>query len=261
MVAIKKFFLDDYLVRNGLAPDKKQAQSWIMAGKILVDGQVVLKRGQKVGAKNQIAIKEGPKFVSRGGDKLESALRYFGIDVKDKICLDIGASTGGFTDCLRQRGARLVYALDCGKNLLHEKLRRDQQVIDISGVNFRYFPSVAKQFINYPIDLVVIDVSFISLKLILVALQSVLVQTDSQMVDILALVKPQFEAKYSEVRNGLVKDRMIIRRCLAEVARRAAELNFIVKDSVPSALSGARGNSEQFLWLKFSGFSIIQELD
>lgn len=250
MAGLKKIFLDEYLVKSGLVTDIKQARAWIMAGKILVDGQIVYQRGQKVSSKNEIVIKKEPEFVSRGGEKLESALRSFGIEVKNKVALDVGASVGGFTDCLLKHKAKLVYALDCGKNLLHEKLKSDPRVKDISGVNFRYFPAFASKFISQKVDLVVIDVSFISLKIILSALKDFLQkQNGPEKVDVLALVKPQFEAKYNEVKKGLVREERVIQRCVQEISQWAKELGFKVIGSVKSEITGKKGNQEYFLWL------------
>lgn len=181
--------------------------------------------------------------MSRAGDKLEAALRDLGVDARDKVCMDLGASTGGFTDCLLQHGARKVYAFDVGRGLLHWKLQQDSRVVVRDTVNVRYLdPSSGDE----PIDLVTIDVSFISLRLILPPLK------EFRPVQILALVKPQFEARPDEVGpGGIIESVVKQREILDRVREFATEEGFTVLGELPSPVPGREGNQEYFLLLKY----------
>ncbi len=236
--------LDIALVERGLAPSRTVAQRLILAGQVLVDGQIVDKPAAQIPESAPIELKEKPKYVSQGGYKLEKSLRVFQIDVQDKVCLDIGASTGGFTDCLLQHGAKRVYAVDVGKGQLDWKLRQDPRVVVLEGINARY---LTPEQIGEPVDLATVDVSFISVKKILPALVPI-VKPGGHIV---ALIKPQFEAGREHVgRGGVVKDPKIHERVLRDVAEFAErELKLSIIDATHSPFKGPAGNIEFFLHL------------
>lgn len=234
--------LDVLLVSRKLAPTRSKAAAMIMAGEVRVDAVVVDKPGTFVRSAAEIALKAKPRYVSRGGLKLEAALQRFGIDPTDKACVDIGASTGGFTDCLLQHGAAKVYAIDVGRGILDFRLRRDSRVILMEKTNARYLETLAEC-----VEIAVVDVSFISLRLILPSLSRICSQT----ADLVALVKPQFEAGRSEVgKRGIVRDLAVHRRVLKAVAGYAASLRFEARDVMRSPITGAKGNIEYLLWLR-----------
>lgn len=214
----------------------------IMAGEVRVDAMVVDKPGTFVRADAKISLKQKPRYVSRGGLKLEAALKTFGVDPAGKICADIGSSTGGFTDCLLQHGAAKVFAIDVGSGILDYRLRIDSRVVSLENSNARYLDSLSQ-----PVDITVIDVSFISLRLILPALSRLL----EPQADVIALVKPQFEAGRSEVgKGGIVRDAAVHRRVLREMVAAATALAFGVADLMPSPITGAKGNVEFLMWLR-----------
>src|SRR5688500_11116491 len=217
-----KIRLDVLLVESGLAESRAKAQAMIMAGQVRVAGQVALKPATAISADSVLTVDSGPRFVSRGGEKLDAALEAFGIDVTGLVCADVGASTGGFTDCLLQRGAAKVYAIDVGKGILHWKLRNDTRVIVMEETNARYVESLLE-----PMSLVTVDASFISLKILLPVVKSWLAQSESYRQGredreeitnlgalsgrrdskkdngaIIALIKPQFEAGKKDVSRG-----------------------------------------------------------
>ena len=228
--------LDEAVTRLGLAPTRSKARAMIMAGDVLVNGLPSLQAGTTVKTADEITLKSKPRFVSRGGEKLDHALEEFDIDVQGFVCADLGASTGGFTDCLLQRGASNVYAIDVGYGQIDQKLRDDPRVIVEERVNARYLESLPE-----PIDLVVIDVSFISLSLILPVAASVL-KPDGLCVP---LVKPQFEAGRKDVgKGGVVRDPAIHRRVLEQVAGYAEANGFTVAGITTSPIVGPAGNVE-----------------
>lgn len=234
--------LDRLLVEQGLAESRQKAQALILAGQVLADNRKVEKCGAALspGVKLRI-IGEPPQFVSRAGRKLEAALERFRVDPNNKVCLDIGASTGGFTDCLLQRGAGKVFAVDVGTNQLDWKLRRDPRVVALEKTNARY---LAFERIGTRVDLVTIDVSFISSTLILPVLPPLL----RSRADILVLVKPQFEVGRGQVgKGGIVRDSRLHQEAVAKVSRRLLELGFGQLASTESVLPGAHGNREYFL--------------
>lgn len=238
-----KIRLDLLLVSKGLAETRSKAQALILAGHVDVDGAANLKAGTAVNPDSTITIKEQNPYVSRGGIKLRSALDAFGIDVSGKVCMDIGASTGGFTDCLLQRGAAKVYALDVGHNQLHEKLRKDPRVISMEGVNFRYFqPEILKD----PVQFVTIDVSFISLDKILPGAA----RFSSENAEILAMVKPQFEASPKELKKGVIRDETGRLKAVKKIKDFAESIGLAVAGEADSSIKGPQGNLERFLWLK-----------
>jgi 23S rRNA (cytidine1920-2'-O)/16S rRNA (cytidine1409-2'-O)-methyltransferase len=232
--------LDVALVQRGLAESRSQAQRLIMAGQVRLDGEVMLRPSKEVPATAAIAVDAGPRFVSRGGEKIEAALETFGLSVQGKVCADVGASTGGFTDCLLQRGARRVYAIDVGRGILHWKLRNDPRVVLLEGTNARHLERLPE-----PIDLVSIDAAFISLALLLPPAAGWLAPGG----DVVALVKPQFEAGREAVgRGGVVRDSRIHREVLERVATEAAHAGLGPQAILRSPLLGPRGNVEFLLW-------------
>lgn len=219
------------LVERGLAESRAQAQALVMAG--LVPG--FTKPGQLVGPDVEITIERPPPFVSRGGQKLERGLDVFGVDPAGRDCLDIGASTGGFSDCLLQRGAARVIALDVGYGQLHPKLRDDPRVTVLERTNVRHLETLP-----FAPSLVVCDVSFISLRL---ALPPAL-RLAAAGWEALALVKPQFESRVADVKKGVVRDAGVHRRVLAEFCAAATGWRAAVRGIVDSALPGPKGNRE-----------------
>jgi 23S rRNA (cytidine1920-2'-O)/16S rRNA (cytidine1409-2'-O)-methyltransferase len=235
--------LDLRLVQQGLAETRAQAQALIMAGRVRVDGAPGAKPGAAIGPDARVEVLAGPSHVGRGAVKLEGALRAFGIDPAGRVAVDVGASTGGFTQTLLARGVRRVYAVDVGRGQLHERLRLDPRVLAREKVNAR---SLSPRHVPEPCELAVMDVSFISALKILPALGSVL----APRADVLALVKPQFEVGRGQVgRGGIVSDPGLQLAALSRVASGAAELGYAVLDACASPITGARGNREFFLHL------------
>jgi 23S rRNA (cytidine1920-2'-O)/16S rRNA (cytidine1409-2'-O)-methyltransferase len=247
MARSKKARLDVILVDRGLAPSRERARAVILAGQVMVNGQVVSKAGAPVdaGARVELAVPDHP-YVGRGGVKLAGALDAFRIDVAGRRGLDVGASTGGFTDVLLQRGAASVIALDVGHGQLDWRLRNDPRVIVREGINAR---ALSSPDLPYAPDLVTIDVAFISLRHILPALPPLIAPA----ADVVALVKPQFEAGREEVgRHGLVTDPAVHAAVLERVAGAAAALGFEQLAMVPSPITGATGNQEFFVHLRLN---------
>ena len=242
---ISKVRLDIALVNRGLAPSRERARALILAGHVRVNGQVVSKAGTPVAAdaRIELATADHP-YVGRGGVKLAGALDAFGIAPPGRRALDIGASTGGFTDVLLQRGAASVIALDVGHGQLDWRLRNDPRVLVREGVNAR---ALSRDDVPYAPDLVTIDVAFISLRHILPPLPALLAAN----ADVVALVKPQFEAGRDEVgKHGLVADPAVHEAVLARVTEAAALAGFERLAMAPSAITGATGNQEFFLHLR-----------
>lgn len=245
-MAKSKVRLDVLLVDRGLAPSRERARSLILAGQVSVDGTIVDKAGAPVDetARVELAVPDHP-YVGRGGIKLAHALDTFDIRVRGRCALDVGASTGGFTDVLLQRGAARVTALDVGHGQLDWKLRNDPRVVVREGVNARH---LAPDDVPEPVDLVTIDVAFISLGLIFPALPPVLTRG----TDIIALVKPQFEAGRDEIgKGGLVTDPAVHDAVVARVTAQAAAAGFARIGFTPSPITGASGNREFFLHLRY----------
>ena len=233
--------LDQLLCERGLAETRSRAQALVMAGRVRVDGRVVTKAGTATPEGAALEVEQGPAYVSRGGDKLATALAAFGIDVAGLVCLDVGASTGGFTDCLLQAGAAHVTALDVGRGQLHERLRQDDRVTLLEGVNARLL--APGDLAGPPASLAVVDVSFISLALVLPPLTAVLARP----YRMLPMVKPQFEAGRDEVRKGVVRDAGIHAAVLERVAGAAREAGGVVLGACESGHPGPAGNREFFL--------------
>ncbi len=236
--------LDALLVTRGLAPSRERARALVLARSVLVDGVTALRAGAPVGAHVALALREQPRYASRGGEKLRDALARSGLAelVAGRRCLDIGASTGGFTDCLLQHGAASVVAVDVGYGQLAVALRDDPRVEVRERTNARTLAPL-----DPLVDLVTVDVSFISLALVLPAAVASLRPGG----DVLALVKPQFEAGRAEVgRGGVVRDPAIHAACVGRVARWAVERGLRVRGVFRSPLPGPAGNLEFFLWLR-----------
>jgi 23S rRNA (cytidine1920-2'-O)/16S rRNA (cytidine1409-2'-O)-methyltransferase len=238
--------VDRLLVEKGLAETRQKAQGLIMAGKVFVDGKRIDKAGHRVPVDATIKILDSsPKYVSRGGLKLEAALDHFGIKVEGRVVMDVGASTGGFTDCLLQRGAKKVLAVDVGWGQLHPKLRGDPRVEIMERCNVRYLRG---EDLKERPQLATIDVSFISLRLVIPVVARVLAPGEGE---ILALVKPQFEVGRKEVgKGGVVREWHLHERVLEEVRELGISLGFEVSPPFPSPIKGPKGNQEYFLWFR-----------
>jgi len=233
---VKKKRLDVLLVERGLVESREQGKRLIMAGQVLVDGQVVDKPGMQEAGGADIRLRAKPPYVSRGGLKLEAALDSFGVQVTGVVAADVGASTGGFTDCLLQRGVRKVYAIDVGYGQLAWRLRQHPRVVVMERVNVRYLESLPE-----PIDLAAVDVSFISLELVLPSVTGWLKPAG----DIISLIKPQFEAGRAEVgKGGVVKDPEVHRAVLGNILAWALDHGLAVRSLMTSPLKGPAGNVE-----------------
>jgi len=234
--------LDILLVERGLAESRHKAQALIMAGEVLVQGETARKPAGLINIEASIEVKQPPPFVSRGGVKLEHALNTFRIDVTGLVIADIGSSTGGFTDCLLKRGASKVYAVDVGKGQLDYRLRQNPGVVVLEGINARYTLPISEK-----VDLVTMDVSFISVTKVIPCAVAILKETGSLVV----LVKPQFEAGKKEVGNGgVVKGPQIHALVLARVIVWAVDQGFQLEGLVASPILGPAGNREFFIWLR-----------
>jgi 23S rRNA (cytidine1920-2'-O)/16S rRNA (cytidine1409-2'-O)-methyltransferase len=236
--------LDTWLVEHGLAPSRAMAQALVMAGRVRVDEKPVTKPGSPVRENDLVSVLPGPSHVGRGAEKLEGALDRFRIDPRGLAAVDIGASTGGFTEVLLERGARIVYSVDVGRSQLHERLRASARVVVIDRTNARYLKADSLPELC---DVAAIDVSFISVVKILETVSSVL----SASAHLVVLVKPQFEVGRSKVgRGGIVKDPDLHRGALSMVAETATgRLHFGLQGVAASVLRGAEGNREFFLHL------------
>jgi 23S rRNA (cytidine1920-2'-O)/16S rRNA (cytidine1409-2'-O)-methyltransferase len=233
--------LDVLLVERALAPSREQARRLVMAGEVLVAGQPAAKPGMLVAADAELQVRAAPPFVSRGGQKLAAALEAFGVSPEGLVAADIGASTGGFTDCLLQGGAVRVYAVDVGYGQLDWRLRQDPRVVVLERTNIRYLQGLPE-----PVDLAVVDVSFISLRLVLPVVRSLLKPQGR----IIALIKPQFEAGRGQVgKGGVVKDPQVHRQVLEAAFADAEEVRLAVLGLIRSPLVGPAGNIEFLAWL------------
>ena len=265
-----KVRLDVLLVERGLAESRAKAQALIMAGQVRINGQTALKAAAAIEPNSTLTIDSGPRFVSRGGEKLDAALETFRVDVNGLTCADVGASTGGFTDCLLQRGAAKVYAIDVGKGILHWKLRNDPRIIVMEETNARFVESLPE-----PISLATIDASFISLKILLPVVKKWLAPLrfppfSTKMGGvarrgeggIIALIKPQFEAGRKDVArgDGVIRDAAIHRQVLLDVLTFAQSEGFDVRGLIRSPLLGPKGNAEFLARLGFDNGEDIRQL-
>jgi 23S rRNA (cytidine1920-2'-O)/16S rRNA (cytidine1409-2'-O)-methyltransferase len=254
---MSKVRLDVLLVERGLADSRAKAQAMIMAGQVRVAGQTTLKPATAIPTDSTLTVDSGPRFVSRGGEKLDAALEAFHLDVSGLLCADVGSSTGGFTDCLLQRGAARVYAIDVGKGILHWKLRNDPRVVVMEQTNARFVESLPEQ-----VDFVTIDASFISLKILLPVVKkwvgpnppippSMIGQGGAGGLGLIALIKPQFEAGKKDVArgDGVIRDPQIHGQVLIDVLTYARQEGFSIWGLIKSPLLGPKGNAEFLAWL------------
>ncbi len=233
--------LDVLLVERGLAETREKAQALVLAGAVEVAGRPARKAAEPVDRDAELhVVRAADGFASRGGTKLEHALDRFGVLVADLVWLDAGASTGGFTDCLLRRGARRVYAVDVGRGQLHPRVRGSRRVIGLESTDARVLD---RSLVPEPVDVLVADVSFISLRLVLPAAVALLAPAAAMAV----LVKPQFEAGPAHVRKGIVRDEGVRRTVCAEMAGFVAALGFEVLGVIPSPIEGGDGNREYLL--------------
>lgn len=237
--------LDLELTERGLVVSRSLAQRLVMEGKVRVNGQMVIKPSHRVNPQDELTVAEEPRFVSRGGDKLQAAIDAFAIRPQDWVCADVGASTGGFTDCLLQAGAARVYALDVGYGILHWKLRQDSRVVCMERTNARFVVSLPE-----PIRLVTIDASFISLEILLPVIRDWLSPVGGEVI---ALIKPQFEAGFKEVSRGegVISDPNIHRQVIEKITRFAAGIGYTQRGLITSPLKGPKGNTEFLLWMTY----------
>jgi 23S rRNA (cytidine1920-2'-O)/16S rRNA (cytidine1409-2'-O)-methyltransferase len=239
--------LDVALVNRGLVESRAQAQRLVMAGQVRVNGERMLKPSTLVAADDVVVVVQGPKFVSRGGEKLDAALQAFALPVAGRKCADVGASTGGFTDCLLQHGASKVYAIDVGYGALHWKLRSDPRIVNMERTNARFMAKLPEA-----VSLITVDVSFISLRQLLPVFCGWYGESGG---DLIALVKPQFEAGREEASRGqgVIRNSAIHRRVLIEVLRSAEKTGYGARGLIASPLRGPKGNVEFLAWLSYPG--------
>lgn len=244
---------DELLVARDLAADLDTAQRLVMAGHVRAGGQIVPNASTLLEEDVDLGVERGPRFVSRGGKKLQAALDAFEIVVTEMLCADVGASTGGFTDCLLQNGAARVYALDVGKGQLDWRLRQDERVVVMEGANARHIEALPER-----VDLITVDASFISLRSLLRVLKGWLAEEG----EIIALIKPQFEATKEEADRGrgVIRDAEIHQRILYEVLGFAEQSGYRVAGLTRSPISGPKGNVEFLLRLKSGGNGQIEEI-
>ncbi len=246
---MKKIRLDVLLVERGLAASRTLAQRLVMEGLVRLDGEPALRSAANVSPDARLEVKLKPPYVSRGGEKLEAALRAFDVEVQGRVCADVGASTGGFTDCLLQHGAARVYAIDVGHGLLDWKLRQNPQVVIMEGTNARFIECLAE-----PVQLATIDVSFISLQIILPVVRDwLLPQGQPPNPSVIALIKPQFEAGRREVSRGkgVIRDPAIHHQVLLDLLQSAIAFEYSVRGLIRSPLTGPKGNIEFLAWLEY----------
>lgn len=242
---LKKDRLDKLLVDRGLLPSRERARAMVLAGLVVVDEHTVDKPGTQVSCEARLRLKgEDNPFVSRGGLKLDHALNAFSVDVAERICLDVGASTGGFTDCLLQRGAALVIAVDVGYGQLAWKLRSDSRVVNLERTNIR---ELRREDLPMRPDLAVIDASFISLEIVLPATLALIAEQG----EVVALIKPQFEVGKGEVgKGGIVRDSTQHQQVLGKICDLAVRLGCEVGGIVDSPILGSKGNREFLILLR-----------
>ena len=233
--------LDVLLVERGLAESRSQAQRLVMAGQVRVNGQVVLKPATGLSMDAAISLDKRPQYVSRGGEKLEAALHAFDIPVQGIFCADVGASTGGFTDCLLQHGAQQVYAIDVGRGILDWKLRQDPRVVVMEETNARFVERLPRA-----VDLVTIDASFISLKILLQVVKGWLPDGNTKGGIVIALIKPQFEAGRALVGRGkgVIRDPLVHQQIVGDILAFAQSLGYSLHGLIRSPILGPKGNVE-----------------
>lgn len=249
-----KIRLDVAVFEAGYAPSREKAKAIIMAGQVYVNNQKVDKAGTEIKPDDKLEVRGSTlKYVSRGGLKLEKAMQNFPITLKDKICMDVGASTGGFSDCMLQNGAKKVYSIDVGYGQLAWKLRTDERIVNLERTNFRY---VTREQVSDEIDFSSVDVSFISLYHILPVLHSLLAENG----EAVCLIKPQFEAGKDKVgKKGVVRDLKVHLEVVKKIISLAVENGFSVLGLQFSPIKGPEGNIEYLIYLKKSDDPIIDE--
>lgn len=236
--------LDTLVVQRGLAESRERAKQLILAGEVIVSGSAQVKPGHLISLDAEIVVKQPPRYVSRGGLKLEKALQVFQVDVRDSAAIDVGASTGGFTDCLLQHGAKFVYAVDVGYGQLAWKIRQDSRVCVIEGTNIR---TIDVNRFESPVEIGVVDVSFISLQKVLPVVTQIVDSTG----DVLALVKPQFEAGREHVgKGGVVRDARVHLQVLCDLVQFIHGLGRSIMGISHSPMRGPAGNIEYLIWFK-----------
>jgi 23S rRNA (cytidine1920-2'-O)/16S rRNA (cytidine1409-2'-O)-methyltransferase len=241
--------LDRYMVEAGLAPSREKAQALIRAGLVYVNGVRVDKPGYRLKGGEEVKVLQPPKYVSRGGYKLEGAIRRFRLDVRDKVCLDVGSSTGGFTDCLLQHGAAKVYAVDVGRGQMDYRLRTDPRVVLYERTDAR---ALTEEHVPQKVDLITVDVSFISVTKVLPSVIRFL-KEDGR---VLVLIKPQFELSPREVRKGVVRDKSLKKKAVLKVIKAVGDLGLKVLGLTKASPKGAKGNEEFFLLCSPRGANI-----
>ncbi len=243
--------LDNFLVEQGLVASRSMAQSMIMAGEVYVNDQKASKAGEMVTGEEKIEIRgKSLKYVSRGGLKLDKAMTVFPISLENAVCMDIGASTGGFTDCMLQNGASKVYAVDVGYGQLAWKLRQDERVVNLERTNIRY---VTEEQVPEEIDFFSVDVSFISLKLVLPVAHQLLKESGTGV----CLIKPQFEAGKEKVgKKGVVRDKAVHLEVIENVLAFTREIGFVVLGLDYSPVKGPEGNIEYLMYIGKNGEDI-----
>ena len=251
-----KIRLDNYIADNGLAPSREKAKALIMAGVVYVDNQKVDKAGTFITEEQKVEVRGGEqKYVSRGGLKLEKAIDAFQVTLNDKVCMDIGASTGGFTDCMLQNGAKKVFAVDVGYGQLAWKLRCDERVVNMERTNIRY---VTLDDTKEPIDFASVDVAFISLKLVLPVAYNLLCDDG----EVVALIKPQFEAGKEKVgKKGVVKDISVHKEVVAGIYDFVTSNGFGVKGLDFSPIKGPEGNIEYLIHIKKNAENTVDKAE
>jgi 23S rRNA (cytidine1920-2'-O)/16S rRNA (cytidine1409-2'-O)-methyltransferase len=238
---------DVLVVERGLAESRARAQRLILAGQIWSGERRIEKSGQLISVAEPLELRQGERFVSRGGDKLDAALQAFALDVTGAACADIGASTGGFTDCLLQRGAGRVFAIDVGHGQLAEKLRRDPRVVVLERTNARY---LERESLGVLVDIVVVDASFIGIEKLLAGVVAILREEGT----LVALVKPQFEAGRDEAARarGVIRDPAVRDAAIGRARDAIARAGFEIVAEVDSALKGPKGNRERFIYARLA---------
>lgn len=255
---VQKERLDILLFNKGLADSREKAKSIIMTGKVFVNGEREDKPGTKFDVKSEIIVKKNPNpYVSRGGLKLDKAVKEFSLVLENKICADVGASTGGFTDCMLQSGAKKVYSIDVGYGQFAWKLRQDERVVCMEKTNVRY---VTEDMLDDKVDFVSIDVSFISLTKVLEPVKK-LMNDDGEMV---CLIKPQFEAGREKVgKKGVVRDRAVHEEVILKIMKYVLSIGFGIKNLSFSPIKGPEGNIEYLLYLttRAGSYNDDEEID
>ena len=249
------------MVERGLAESRSMAQRLVMAGQVRVNGEVVIRSAANLAPDVHLEVETGPQFVSRGGEKLDAALKIFDVNVEGQICADVGSSTGGFTDCLLQHGATKVYAIDVGQGILDWKMRQDRRVVVMEGTNARYIDRLPEA-----VGIITIDASFISLKVLLPVIKNWFSSVPHPLSIapgmMIALIKPQFEAGRQQVGRGkgVIRDPAIHRQVLMDVLGYALQQGYGIKGLIRSPLVGPKGNVEFLAWLEYPG-ELAESLD